>query len=491
MGDAVQSIQAPARVELDDELIAQLQGLPAFRSLQAEDMAPLEGTRRVILEPAEILTAEEIPGFYALIEGEVEVVLRDGTPKQGVATIHAGETFGEVPLLLRRYAHQVGLRASARSVILLFPKEAFWKMFAEAPDFRDAVLGDFTRRYESTQAMTLHREKLISLGTMAAGLMHELNNPGAAASRAAAQLRENVLGLQQISLRMTRTPLGPEQLECLAELQERAFAAQRPSGLSSLELSDLEEELSGWFEELGVANAWHLAPLMVGAGWGREHIACAQSTFTPAVFSDALNYLGALIGSLQQVGTIEESIARIGDLVGAVKKFAYNDKQREQTIDVRDSLLSTLTILGHKFREKGIRIDRDLPPERFLISCRGAGLAQVWTNLLDNAADAAPEGGVVRVRLWTEDKEVCVGILDNGPGIAQEHREHIYEAFYTTKAVGVGTGLGLEIVHRIVVDKFHGRLEFTTEPGATEFIVHLPLGEAEDARGEDCCIVQR
>ena len=346
---------------------------------------------------------------------------------------------------------------------------------AGCPQVRAGVLENMTRRFELYQALTLHREKLISLGTLAAGLMHELNNPGAAARRAASQLRENMNRLQMITLRMTRNPLSPEQLACLGQLQERVFSLQKPAALSSLDQSDREEELSTWLEGLGIENPWRLAPTMVSIGWERCDIACAQESFPPKVLSDTLHYLESLISSVQLVGTIEESILRVTDLVTAVKKYAYDDKSRQQQIDVRDSLMSTLTILGHKFRHKQLTVEKSFPAEIASVSCMGAGLTQVWTNLLDNAIDAAPEGSTIGIRLWQEQDSVCVGILDHGPGIPREHWDHIYQPFFTTKDVGVGTGLGLDIAHRIVVSNFHGDIRFTSEPGRTEFVVRLPI----------------
>ncbi len=359
--------------------------------------------------------------------------------------------------------------------LLRIPEDSFWRLMAVSLPMREAVLADCAHRFETYQAMALHREKLISLGTLAAGLMHELNNPGAAARRAASQLRENMSRLQQISLRMTRIALSPQQLECLAALQEQILTLARPASLAPLEQADREEDMGGFLESIGVEHHWQLAPTLVSAGLTQDDIACARTAFPPRILSDVLNYLGALIGSMQQVGTIEESVARVTDLVVAVKKYAYDDKNRQQQVDVRDSLLSTLTILSHKFRQKGIQVERELPSAETKISCVGAGLTQVWTNLLDNAIDAAPENGQIQVRLWTENGQVCVAIRDNGHGIPREHWDHIFEPFYTTKEAGSGTGLGLDIAHRIVVGSFHGEIRFTSEAGSTEFLVRLPM----------------
>jgi len=187
-----------------------------------------------------------------------------------------------------------------------------------------------------------------------------------------------------------------------------------------------------------------------------------------------LNWLEALISSMQLVGTIEESIARVTDLVVAVKKYAYDDKNRAREIDLHDSIQSTLTILAHKFRHKQLTVEKLFANNMPTIKTTGTGLSQVWTNLLDNAIDASPEGGKLTIRTWIEGNNACVGIADEGTGIPLEFRDHIFEPFFTAKPAGIGTGLGLDIAHRIVVGQFNGKIIFDTEPGRTEFIVRLP-----------------
>jgi signal transduction histidine kinase len=182
------------------------------------------------------------------------------------------------------------------------------------------------------------------------------------------------------------------------------------------------------------------------------------------------------------VNTIEESVARVTDLVLAVKKYAYDDKNREREIDVHESIQSTLTILAHKFRQKQLSIRKVFGAEMPKIKTKGAGLSQVWTNLLDNAIDASPEKGEIMIRTWMENGRACVGIADQGKGIACEYRDHIFEPFFTTKPAGVGTGLGLDIAHRIVVGQFGGEITFTSEPGRTEFVVRLPENKAGSSK---------
>jgi signal transduction histidine kinase len=323
--------------------------------------------------------------------------------------------------------------------------------------------------------------------------MHELHNPGAAARRAAAQLRENLLRLQELSLRSSAHPKTTEQLDCMHRLLEHAVHGCHAQAMSSLDQADAEEALSGWLESVGVENAFTIGPALVAIGFDREQLACARDAFDAASFSDALNWLEALVSSVSRVCEIEESVSRVAELVMAVKKFAYDDRSQARELDVHDSLQSTLTLLGHKLRNKQITVEKRFAAAPSTIRTRGSALSQVWTNLIDNAVDASGQQGQIEIATWTEtgtEKEagngtgggrerktgwLAVSIGDRGAGIPPEVLPRIFEPFFTTKPQGSGTGLGLEIVHRIVTQKFSGSIEVKSVPGSTQFIVRLPL----------------
>jgi signal transduction histidine kinase len=321
----------------------------------------------------------------------------------------------------------------------------------------------------------LHREKLVSLGTLAAGLMHELHNPGSAAKRAASQLRENLMRLQEVSLRNADRPKTPIQMQCMKDLLNHALRGCNQPAMSSLEQADAEEAMGEYLSSAGVENAFTIAPTFVSMGVDREEIACAQEHFNRESFSDALNWFGALVSSVSLVCAIEESIGRISDLVMAVKKFAYDERTPSKELDVHDSLQSTLTILGHKLRIKQIQVEKRFAASPSRIQTRGHALSQVWTNLIDNAIDASPEGSKIEISTWSEPEWFVACIGDHGAGIPSDVLPRIFDAFFTTKPQGSGTGLGLEIVSRIVTQKFSGKIEVESKPGDTRFIVRLPL----------------
>jgi len=342
----------------------------------------------------------------------------------------------------------------------------------------------------------LHREKLVSLGTLAAGLMHELHNPGSAAKRATAQLRENLLRLQRLSLRSSDHPKTRVQLDCMRALLEKTMGGCHAPAMSTLEQSDVEEAMAEWLQSAGVENAFTIAPALVAIGLEQEELACARDAFEAEIFSDTINWLEALVSSVSLVCTIEESISRVSDLVMAVKKFAYDDRTQAKELDVHDSLQSTLTILGHKLRLKKITVEKRFGASPSIIQSRGSSLSQVWTNLIDNAADASPEGAKIEIATWSEEgaaadagveakpARLAVSITDHGAGIPPEVLPKIFQAFFTTKPQGSGTGLGLEIVHRIVTQKFGGSIDVESEPGLTRFVVRLPLDAAAKAANQ-------
>ncbi len=414
--------------------------------------------------------------FWLLIEGEVQIFkIEQDTTRTLVAHLSGGESFGEVALLGGAQQVQATCHAVEESRLIRIDAETFWRLLSTCPVIRQTILQNMAHRLGSYNAMQLQREKLVSLGMLAAGLMHELNNPGSAARRAASQLRDTLQTLPETCLRLSQLSLNEEQMQCMRHLQNDVMMHLRPKPASTLEESDAEEELSAWLGDLGVKDAWKLAPMLVAAGWRRQDVECAQESFESDTLAETIQWLQGFAGSMQSLATIEESLTRVTDLVLAVKRYAYEDRNTLHEVDIHDGLQSTLTIMGHKFRHKGVAVEKQFASPMPRIRTCGRGLNQVWTNLLDNALDAAPEGSKVTVRTWTEAESVCIAIRDAGAGIPESERLHIFEPFYTTKPVGVGTGLGLDIAHRIVTGQYDGSISFASEPGSTEFVIRLPI----------------
>jgi signal transduction histidine kinase len=459
-----------------ETLFSELSGVPVFAELKLENLECLGSVELIEAEAGAEIAPVGSPcnGFYVVLQGEVAIhkAGKEGEPPQ-VFTHGAGDSFGEMPLL-KGVQSSYALIATTASRLVGFDEEAFWQLMFSCPRVRAAILGNMARRLESYQVNAVHREKLASLGTLAAGLMHELNNPGAAALRAASQLRENLARMQEIGLRFTNKPKTQEQLDCMRSLQQQAMRRDCCILMGSLEQSDREEALADWLETAGIENAWRIAPGLAEMGMDADRLACTRTAFEGQDLSDVLNWLESVISNVQLVSTIESSIARVTDLVVAVKKYAYEGKLGT-ALNVHESLHSTLIILGHKLRHKSIVLRKhfasDLPP----LENAAPGLNQVWTNLLDNAIDASPEGGEITIRTRRDGDRIAVSFADHGHGISEEDQKHIFEPFFTTKPVGSGTGLGLDIARRIVESKHGGEIAVTSSPQGTEFIVYLPI----------------
>jgi signal transduction histidine kinase len=488
MSKQIQIVDQQTAEMVNASFFERLRQAPILSSLKDDELRCLKGVHEIHLENGGVLArqGEAAHHFWILLEGELHLYQTGSDGKEiDLAAVPVGSAFGEVPLLAN-IPNAVSVRATVACSLAQFDEEAFWNLMTSCPHVRKAILGNMATRFQKLQSHAVQQEKMASLGTLAAGLMHELNNPGAAARRAASQLRENLTRLVELSAKFTKSGMTPEQKSCMIDLQEHALSKKQPVLMNSLEQSDAEEALAEWMENHDIENAWKMAPTLVSMGINARDLECAREAFEGASLSDALSWLDALVSSMQLVGTIEESIGRVSDLVYAVKSYAYEGKGKNQSLDVNNSIHATLVILAHKLRAKEIALEKDFAADLPLLQTDYSGLNQIWTNLLDNAIDAVPQGGRIGVRTWAEKSpsdvknphtEICISISDNGSGIPIECQPHIFDPFYTTKPVGVGTGIGLGIVHRIV-EQYHGSVHFSSVPGNTEFVVRLPATAA-------------
>jgi signal transduction histidine kinase len=355
---------------------------------------------------------------------------------------------------------------------------------------------------KSAQEAIGQRERLLALGSLSAGLTHELNNPASAAVRATAALRERVAGMRSKLGMIAGSPHPPAALAALVGLQEQAAerVAKAPS-LSPMEASDREDALTDWLDEHAITRGWELAPVFVQAGldtaWLDQVVATmadeaggADGTATAAPggaaapgdgLDGALRWLGYTVETELLMNEIADSVTRISVLVDASKQYSQLDRAPYQVVDVHDLLDSTLTMLAAKIGD-GITVVRDYGPGLPRIPAYPSELNQVWTNLIDNACAAMDGHGTLTVRTAMDDDRLLVEFADTGPGIPPDIRERIFEPFFTTKPVGQGTGLGLDISWRIVVNRHHGDLRVESVPGNTRLQVRLPLTGPQDDR---------
>jgi signal transduction histidine kinase len=422
---------------------------------------------------------EPVDHLSVILEGEFRWSKNVDGGEVVMNTYGPGEFFAEVPLLLGK-PFLATWRALSDSRVFALPNETFRRMLTTYPSFSNTVLEMMAQRIQVLYSVAQQRERLSSLGTLAAGLAHELNNPTSASRRAAGRLRDSLENRRSLSMRLTRAAahgeMDPVQLDALERIIHEAFGRDDAPALNALERSDLEEEVVLWLEDRGVEKGWDLSPTLVEAGLGIAELKLVEAAVPPAMLADALGYLEAVLGAARLVDEIEASSMRISNLVATMEGYSYMDRAPTQQVDVNEGLENTLEVL--RYRLVGIDVERDYDENLPRITAHGSELNQVWTNLIDNAVDAVADGdesGCIKLRTTYERDRLLVEISDNGPGIPEEIQDRIFEPFFTTKDVGKGTGFGLDVSYRIVVGRHGGDIRIVSKPGDTRFQVRLPI----------------
>ncbi|MGI4792264.1 MAG: ATP-binding protein [Janthinobacterium lividum] len=444
-----------------------------FPILSAEEIACLmpHGTPQTI-ENGETLFSEGDTEneFYVILEGALKVT-RNIAGEEVLLTQHnPGQFTGALSLFDGENSIATG-QAVGSLCALRISLDGFLAIMADCSTIAAKIIAAMVRRRPEADALVQQREKMAALGKLSAGLAHELNNPAAAARRAAAKLRDSLETLQRSAFELGGRNLSASQKDLLLTLQRNAS----PPGLAALALSEREDSLADWLDSHDIPDSYNLAGPLAEAGFTEESLdSLAEQIPEPDAIAASLAWLGASLESVEMLRTVEQSTDRISELVSAIKAYSYRDQAPQQEVDVQNSIETTLTILRFKCTG-GVQVNRDYQPDLPCITAYGSELNQVWTNLMDNAIDAMDGHGQLFVKTALEDNCILVEIGDDGPGIPAEVQQHIFEPFFTTKDVGKGTGLGLDTAYRIIVTRHHGDLRVLSQPGSTRFQVRLPI----------------
>ncbi|MFG2943995.1 ATP-binding protein [Streptomyces adustus] len=459
-----------------------------FEKLTPEQLGRLCHEGRVErYEPGPVYTeGDPATCFYVMIEGTVVLSRRVGDDDVEVGrTSQPGVYAGAMQAYIGdrvRQAYTNSVRVTEPTRFFVLPADTFAGIMQEWFPMAVHLLEGLFFGSKSTQRAIGQRERLLALGSLSAGLTHELNNPAAAAVRATATLRERVAKMRHKLSVISSGPYPREALVSLIEIQERTaeLVAKAPT-LSPLEASDREDAVTDWLDDHGIPDGWRLAPTFVQAGLHVDWLDQVAAAVDEEILPGAVGWLNYTVETELLMDEIEDSTTRVSNLVEAAKQYSQLDRAPFQVADVHELLDSTLLMLSAKFSEK-IKVvkeyDRSLPR----VPCYPAELNQVWTNLIDNAVSAIADTGgegTLTVSTAREDDQLVVVFRDTGGGIPPEIHSRIFDPFFTTKPVGQGTGLGLDISWRIVVNKHHGSIEVESVPGDTRFRILLPLAGAD------------
>jgi signal transduction histidine kinase len=457
--------------------VERLRDVPVLDSLGDDEVARLGGAgRQRLLAAGEYLfrQGERASAFHIVLDGKLETT-REVAGEQVLMMSHGPGGYLGAMALLTDTPYRGATFAVVDSIVFELDGEELRRLAFTHP----ALLREFLPVLESVsgtvKGIERDREKLLAVGKLAAGLAHELNNPAAAAARGVATLRDYEQQRQSALADVARTGASAERLAALVSLGAEATDQTSPGErLDPLAESDREQELVEALDQRGLADGHEIASALTEARLGPDWVDRVAAGVGEDNLAAGLRFVAACAGARVLLSELEEATTRIADLVDAVRNYSYLDQAPRQSVDIHEGLETTLALLGHKLRQKQIEIVRDLDAGLPGVEASGSELNQVWTNLIDNAADALGPGGRITVRTRSQGERVLVEIGDNGPGVPADLQARIFDAFFTTKPVGSGTGLGLDIAQRIVV-RHHGELRLESQPGDTRFQVLLPV----------------
>jgi signal transduction histidine kinase len=473
----------PRRLSIDD-----LRTLFLFESLSDDQLRWLSEAGYVESVQDGIVYAEGDPATccYILLSGELrlcklshgEEVEINRTRQRGVYSGAFSAFFGADD---RSKNYTATMRVTEPSEFFVIDAVTMATMMSTWFPMAVHLIEGFVAGARRTSETVGERERLLALGSLSAGLTHELNNPAAAAVRAAATLRQRVAGMRAKLAMLADGTLDATKLHQIVELQEAAVERldkTKDKDISPMDLSDAEDSLTDWLEDHDVQASWDVAPVLAAAGLDVPWMEDVLAAVGPTYLEGAVRWLMYTVDTESLMNEIDDSVTRISTLVGAAKQYSQIDRAPYQIVDLRELLKSTLVMMSGKLQ--GFEVVKDFDPDLPPIPAYAAELNQVWTNIIDNAVGAMGESGTLTIRTKKDGEYAVVEIGDTGPGIPPEIRRRIFEPFFTTKPIGEGTGLGLDISWRIVVKKHHGDLRVESQPGDTRFKIVLPLEPDEE-----------
>jgi signal transduction histidine kinase len=485
-----------------------------FSGLTDQELKTIEKGEEVWFDAGDKILAEgEHDTFYVLLDGKVDVILRDESKEAVLSSYDAGDHFGELPIILGWSNHQCAAYATKKSHLLKWDEDAFWRMIYSSPSLIRQILHSMAKLLETLETVLQHNQKLIALGGLAAGLAHELNNPAAAATRTITQLSDSIYEWRSLVQKLNvQHGMTAQQWSYVSELRNNTskFDSNSPSRYSLHQNSttsdstindpmtqgEEEDRVIDWLESHGVKDGWKLASDLINAGITTDKLNDIARNVTSfysltgsaipdndtvkqknLLLEDILSWLKATTRVDHLIYEIKSSTTRISELISAVKSYSYMDQAPLQDVDIHNEIESTLIMLAHKLKEADITIIREYDSNLPHINAIGNELNQVWTNLIDNAIDGIEKHGTIIVRTKNEENsQILVEVIDNGSrGIPKDIQSRIFEPFFTTKEPGKGTGLGLSISYRIITQTHKGDISFSSRPGQTSFQIRLPI----------------
>jgi signal transduction histidine kinase len=414
----------------------------------------------------------ELAALWVVLSGRLAIYVDRGAGPKKVIEWGPGDVSGTLPYSRMGLSPGPGIAVEA-SEIFLVHRRHFPELVRACPSVTTALVHAMVDRARAMNSSDLHDEKMLSLGKLSAGLAHELNNPASAAVRSAAILEQVTRELADASRSLGAASLSEEEIEALARLRDECLAVGDRESTSPIDRADREESIASWLEARGADTS--TASTIAEAGLSAAALEGLGKVLRPSALDAALHWVTADWSTRALIADVRKSAARVYELVNSVKRFTYMDRASPELVDIGEGLRDTVTLMHAKAQEKSIALTLDVSPALPQVRGVGGDLNQIWSNLVDNALDAAPVGGHVWITARAELGAVVIRVIDDGEGIPPELLGRIFDPFFTTKPVGQGLGLGLDIAHRLV-RRHVGDIEVESRPGSgrTEFRVTIP-----------------
>lgn len=441
-------------------------------------------TERIELCANQVLVKEGEPalGFLLLMEGQIGLTRKSDGIEMPIGHHDSPSFLGEVPILTGEPS-PVTVRGLTNCRIYQLSSEDFLTLLHNCRIFEQQIFQTVARRTRGLESFIRGREKMAALGTLSAGLAHELNNPAAAVVRALKDVMPAMIELQRMNLVYGQAQVDPEHTQEWLTVRDAGYTAIQQRKIDPMTLSDREDELLTWLEDYGIDDAWKLAsPLAEGAiePATLEHLMQRWRNDSTELREMGIRWLALSFEVMSMITSGLRGAERISDLVRSMKSYSHLDQGAQQIINVHEGIEDTLKLFSYKLKH-GIEIKRNYALNMPEIMAYGSELNQVWTNLIDNAIDAMNEKGTLEITTQNQGDRILIQITDSGSGIPPEVRSRIFEPFFTTKPVGKGSGLGLEMVRRIVENRHQGAITVESQPGRTQFTVCLPMQRSPEA----------
>ncbi|MBO6794528.1 MAG: GHKL domain-containing protein [Balneolaceae bacterium] len=459
----------------NEYVVQVLQSLDAFSNVPADQLSWLvENSKVCTYQPDEHLAkpGDEIDRMLIFLDGEVKIELKQGKQLLKLGNFKTGDVSGKLPF--SRMQSSVGYLTVVDETTLLETHESIFPEIAKRYELIEAFVHQLSDRIRSFTNQQVQNEKLVALGKLSAGLAHELNNPASAMVRSATALRDNIRAKPDKFKAIMHIKLTDQQVDAINELVFRKAGGGSTNNQSLMERTALEDELTDWMDDHNIELGFEYAPTFAEFCFSVEDLEFVKAHLSEEPLASVLGWIEDVLTTEKMVEEIEDASRRISELVSSVKTYSHMDRGSDkEAVDIKKMLKSTLTMLNHKAKVKNLTVDvnveKDLPEFCGYVS----ELNQVWTNIIDNAIDAVDEGGNLRIHVSAKNGDIEFVFQDDGPGIPADIQSQIFDPFFTTKDVGKGTGLGLDVVRKIV-EKHEGRIELNSKPGNTQFKLTFP-----------------